>query len=336
MINIKAIIPVAGFGTRLRPHTHTIPKALLHVAGKPILGHILNQIKELGIKDVVLILGYLGSKIKDYVEANYPEMNFAFAYQEKPLGPGHAIFLTEPFISKDEPVLIIFGDTIFIGDIKQGLKAKNDAALAVKRVEDPRRFGVVEMKGDKVIDVVEKPDYIKPMDAMIGIYVINNTKLLFDALNEMVKTDRKTKGEFFLTDAIKIMLEKKAYITTFQMQGWFDCGKPETLLETNKYLLEKNNVNKKIEIMHENSIIIPPVFIGNGVILKNSIIGPYVSISDDVKINTSIVKNSIINKGAVIENAQFTDSLIGENAVVNDIIEKLNVGDNSQISYSGE
>ncbi|MEM2131605.1 MAG: sugar phosphate nucleotidyltransferase, partial [Candidatus Woesearchaeota archaeon] len=294
MIKIKAVIPVAGFGTRLRPHTFTMPKALLHVAGKPILGHILDQVKELGIKDVVLILGYLGSKIKDYVEAHYPEMNFAFAYQEKPLGPGHAIYLAEPFIKKDEPILIIFGDTIFIGDMKQGLKTKKDASLAVKRVEDPRRFGVVELKGDKVIDVVEKPDYIKPMDAMIGIYFINNTKLLFEAFDEMIKTNRKTKGEFFLTDAIKIMIEKKAYITTFNMEGWFDCGKPETLLETNRYLLDKNHKKNKPYTLDENTIIIPPVYIGKNVVLKNSIIGPFVSIDDNAKITTSIVKNSII------------------------------------------
>ncbi len=335
VIKIKAIIPVAGFGTRLRPHTFTLPKALLHVAGKPILGHILDQVKELGIKDVVLILGYLGNKIKDYVETNYPEMNFAFAQQDKPMGPGHAIFLAEPFVKKDEKILIIFGDTIFVGDMKKGLKTTKDGALAVKRVEDPRRFGVVEMKGEKIVDVIEKPDILKPMDAMIGIYFINNTKLLFEALNEMIKTDRKTKGEFYLTDAFKIMLEKGADMTTFQMDGWFDCGKPETLLATNRYLLEKKNGGNP-KVHEENSIIIPPVFIGEGVILKNSIIGPHVSIADDVKINTSIIKNSIINKNAVIENAQFTDSLIGENATVSDIIEKLNVGDNSEISYSGE
>lgn len=307
----------------------------MHVAGKPILGHILDQVKELGIRDVVLILGYLGDKIKQYVESNYKDMKFNFAYQEEALGPGHAISLSEQFVKPNEKLLIIFGDTIFVGDMKKGLKSKSDASLAVKRVDDPRRFGVVVMKNGKVVDVAEKPDYVKPMDAMIGIYFISNSSMLFDALHTMIDTGRKTKGEFFLTDAIKIMLEKKANVSTFQMQGWFDCGKPETLLATNKYLLEMNNGGKPYA-SGENSIVIPPVFLGKGAKLKNSIVGPYVSVAENAVISTSIVKNSIINRNATIENAQFTDSLIGENAVVKDIIEKLNVGDNSEISFSGE
>ncbi len=333
MIKIKAIIPVAGFGTRLRPHTHSTPKALLHVAGKPILGHILDQVVELGIKDVVLILGYLGTKIKDYVEEEYPDMNFAYAQQEKAIGPAHAIGLAEPFCKDDERIMVIYGDTIFVGDMTEGFNSKKDGAIAVKRVEDPRRFGVVEMKGDKIIDVVEKPDYIKPMDAMIGIYFFNNAKLLFSSIKQMIKEERMTKGEFYVPDAMKVMLEKDAYLTTFQMDGWFDCGKPETLLSTNRYLLEKMS-NGKQKIVDENTIIIPPVFIGKDTELKNSIIGPYVSIADGVKVDTSIIKDSIINKGSVVKNAQLQESLIGENALVNDMIEKINIGDNSEISFS--
>ncbi|MBN2368514.1 NTP transferase domain-containing protein [Candidatus Woesearchaeota archaeon] len=332
---MKAIIPVAGFGTRLRPHTYTTPKALVTVAGKPILGHILDQVHELGIKDVVLILGYLGTKIKEYVEEEYSHMNFAYAYQEKALGPGHAISLAKPFVESKDKLLIIYGDTIFVGNMKQGLKTKKDGALAVKRVEDPRRFGIVEMKKDKVVKVVEKPDYIKPRDAMIGIYFISKAKLLFDALDFMIEDKRMTKGEFYLTDALQVMIEKGAYLTTFQMEGWFDCGKPETLLATNRFLLEKQK-NEVPVIKGENTIIIPPVYIGKDVTLNNSIIGPHVSISDGAIINTSILKDSIINKNADIENAQLQQSLIGENAVVKDMIETLNIGDNSVISFSKE
>jgi glucose-1-phosphate thymidylyltransferase len=151
----------------------------------------------------------------------------------------------------------------------------------------------------------------------------------------MVKEGRKTKGEFYLPDAMKIMLEKGAYLTTFQMEGWFDCGKPETLLATNRYLLEMKN-GGKVKVVNENSIIIPPVYIGKNVTLRNSIIGPHVSIDDNATVSTSIIRNSIVNKNADIENAQLTDSLIGENAIVKDIIEKLNVGDNSEISFSGD
>ncbi|MFH2020106.1 MAG: sugar phosphate nucleotidyltransferase [archaeon] len=332
---MKAIIPVAGVGTRLRPHTFTVPKALLHVAGKPILGHILDQVIELGIVDVVLVLGYLGSKIKEYALKEYPQLRFSFAQQDHALGPGHAIWLAKPFVKPGEEILIIYGDTIFVGDLSTGLKSNRDACLAVKKVSDPRRFGVVEKKGDKVIKVMEKPDIMHPMDAMIGIYFVKNSKMLFDSLKEMIDTERKTKGEFYLTDAFEVMLEKGADIATFEMDGWFDCGKPETLLSTNKYLLEKKG-NGQPKIIKENTIILPPVFIGKDVELHNSIIGPFVSIADGAKIKTSIIRNSIVNKNALISNAQLKDSLIGENAIVEDIMERLNVGDNSEISFSGD
>jgi len=311
---------------------------LLHVAGKPILGHILDQVKSLGINDVVLVLGYLGTKIKEYVEEEYKDMNFVFAQQEKALGPAHAIYLAKPFVKDDEEMLIIFGDTIFVGDLKSGLKTDKDLSIAVKRVEDPRRFGVVVMDDDdntKVVDVAEKPDYIKPMDAMIGIYYAKNSKALFGALDTMVDEGRMTKGEFYLPDAFKVMLENNHDITTFQMDGWFDCGKPETLLATNKYLLDMKT-NGKTRVIEGNNIIIPPVYLGKDIKLKNSIIGPHVSIADGAEIYTSIINNSIVNRNAYIKNAQLQESLIGENAVVEDIIEKLNVGDNSQIRFSSE
>lgn len=311
---------------------------MLHVAGKPILGHILDQVKSLGINDVVLVLGYLGTKIKEYVEEEYKDMNFVFAQQEKALGPAHAIYLAKPFVKDDEEMLIIFGDTIFVGDLKSGLKTDKDLSIAVKRVEDPRRFGVVVMDDDdntKVVDVAEKPDYIKPMDAMIGIYYAKNSKALFGALDTMVDEGRMTKGEFYLPDAFKVMLENNHDITTFQMDGWFDCGKPETLLATNKYLLDMKT-NGKTRVIEGNNIIIPPVYLGKDIKLKNSIIGPHVSIADGAEIYTSIINNSIVNRNAYIKNAQLQESLIGENAVVEDIIEKLNVGDNSQIRFSSE
>ncbi len=330
---MKAIIPVAGKGTRLRPHTFTLPKALLHVAGKPILGHILDQIQELGITEVVLILGYLGHKIKEYVEEAYPQLNFAYAYQEKSLGPGHAIMLAEPFIQEDDEVLVIYGDTIFVGDLSLGLNKKYDGSLAVKFVQDPRRFGIVEKNHDKVTKVIEKPDIMEPREAMIGIYFIRNSRLLFESLKEMVDKGRQTKGEYYFTDALQVMIEKGASLTTFEMEGWFDCGKPETLLSTNQYLLQQKG-NGVTRVINESSIIIPPVFIGQNVELKNSIIGPYVSVADGVKIDSSIIKDSIINKNASIKNAQLKESLIGENAIVENALPKLNVGDNSEINLS--
>ncbi|MBD3203640.1 NTP transferase domain-containing protein [Candidatus Woesearchaeota archaeon] len=329
---MKAIIPVAGVGTRMRPHTHTYPKALLFVGGKPILGHILNEVKKLDIKEVILILGYMGNKIKAYVEEDYPDMNFVYAEQKKRLGLGHAIYQAEPFVKDDDSVLIIYGDTIFVGDISKGKESDRDAMIGVKIVDDPRRFGVVEKKQDKVVNLVEKPDYVKPMPAIVGVNFINNSKLMFECLKELMEKNIKTKQEYQLTDAFQLMLEKGADFSTFELDGWYDCGKPETMLKTNKYLLDK----KTKVIKTKNSVIIDPVYIEDSAEIENSVIGPYVSVAKDTVIKSSIIKNSILNKGCMVLNAQLTDSLIGENAVVDDIVEKLNVGDNSKIRYSGK
>ncbi|MFH0875555.1 MAG: sugar phosphate nucleotidyltransferase [archaeon] len=333
MIQIKAIVPVAGIGKRLRPHTHTIPKALLYIAGKAILGHILDKVASIGINDVVLIIGFRGEKVKEYVKQEYPNMHFDFAEQKEMLGLGHAIYTAKPYVKENEPILIIYGDTIFVGDISVGKKEKNDGCIGIKAVDDPRSFGVVETKNGKITKLVEKPDYIKPMPAIVGVNFINNSKLLFDSLEELISKNIKTKNEYQLTDAFQLMVEKNAVLTTFPLERWFDCGRPETLLETNRYMLD--NLKTKHD-KSENSVIIPPVFIDKTAKVKNSIVGPYVSIAAGATVTNSIIKNSILNKVCTVKNAQLTDSLIGENAIVEDFTDKLNVGDNSEIRFSGE
>jgi glucose-1-phosphate thymidylyltransferase len=209
-----------------------------------------------------------------------------------------------------------------------GLRNGRDAVLAVKSVDDPRRFGVVEMDGEKVIDVVEKPDYIKPMDAMIGIYFFNRAGILSEALDQMVTQNRMTKGEYYLTDALKVMLEMGSNIGTFHMEGWFDCGKPDTLLATNRYLLGKA---KPFVQHYEGSQIREPVFIDETAIIKNSIIGPNVSVSRGVEIVNSNIEDSIVNQHSFIENCTLKSSLVGEDAVVKDIKGRVNIGCHSEV-----
>ncbi|MBD3203789.1 nucleotidyl transferase, partial [Candidatus Woesearchaeota archaeon] len=187
-------------------------------------------------------------------------------------------------------------------------------------------------KQEKVVNLIEKPDYVKPMPAIVGVNFINNSKLMFGCLKELMDKNIKTKQEYQLTDAFQLMLDKGANMETFELDGWYDCGKPETMLKTNKYLL-----NKKTKVIKtKNTVIIDPVYIEDSAEIVNSVIGPYVSVAKNVVIKSSIIKNSILNKGCNVLNAQLTDSLIGENAVVDDIVEKLNVGDNSEIRYSGK
>ncbi len=324
---MKAILPVAGVGTRLKPHTHTTAKALINVAGKPILGHILDEIRKLKIKEAVLIIGYLGDQIREYVTKAYPDMKFQFAEQKERRGLGHAILQAEPFV-KDEPCLIIYGDTIFIGDFSQAIHSKHDGSIGVKVVDDPRRFGVVELKGEFITKLVEKPDYIRPTPVIVGVNVINNSKLMFQCLRELITRDIKTKGEYQLTDAFQLMVGSGAKLTTFPVEGWYDCGARETILETNKFLLFRDGGHSK---RREETVIVPPVFIHDSAKIAHSVIGPYVTIDKDAVVVSSVVKNSIINANAEVQCLMMTDSIIGPFAKVKGELTILNVGDSSEV-----
>jgi glucose-1-phosphate thymidylyltransferase len=330
---MKAVIPVAGVGTRLRPHTYTQPKVLLNVAGKPILGHIIDMLVANSIKEISLVIGYLGEKIKNYVELNYPEVKFNFVEQDEPLGLGHAIYLASRYFENEDEILIILGDTIFDFDLSKFLKSEF-TTLGIKPVEDPRRFGVVMLDGDKFVKkLVEKPSQPESNLAIVGIYLIKNPKLLKESLEEVIKSEIKTRGEYQLTDALQIMINKGEKIITFEIDGWYDCGKPETLLQTNRFLLERNETNLKKLGRFENVLVIPPVYISPTSKIENSIIGPYTTISDGAEISSSIIRNSIIGDDAKIYNALLDSSIVGSGAMVKGDYKKVNLGDSSEIEF---
>jgi glucose-1-phosphate thymidylyltransferase len=324
---MKAVIPVAGEGTRLRPHTHTVPKPLLRVAGKAILGHILDDVVELGIRDVVLIVGYRGQHIVDYVKANY-DLNVSFVEQGERLGLGHAIYLTREHVG-DEPVLVLLGDTIFKGDFARIVGAGGNY-LGVKEVPDPERFGVVEVEDGRIVNLVEKPAEPRSNLAIVGIYCIEDGGKLYDALDTIISEDLRTRGEYQLTDALNLMIKRGIDLRAFEIDGWYDCGKAETLLETNRDLLEMAGSS----ITVPGSIIIDPVNIAEDVTIEASVIGPYVSISGKTVVRQSIIRNSILGSGALVEDALLDSSLIGDNAVVRGLFKKLNVGDSSEIDFT--
>ena len=236
---MRAIIPVAGVGSRLRPHTYTVPKVLLNVGGKPIIGHIMDRVIDNGFDEATIIIGYLGEKIKEYI-LNHYSIKVDFVEQEERLGLGHAIYLSRHTISRD-PILIILGDTVFDVDLKS-LVASEHSVLGVKEVEDPRRFGVAELDNGFISKLVEKPEDPKSKLAVVGIYFIRKPQVLVDCLKEMIKQNVRTKGEFQLTDALQLMIERGERMKPFTVNGWYDCGKPETLLETNRHLDRKSVV----------------------------------------------------------------------------------------------
>jgi glucose-1-phosphate thymidylyltransferase len=316
-------------GTRLRPHTHTLPKVLVHVAGKPILGHILDELKDIGVTELILVVGYMGDMVIDYVKKNY-DFEVNFVKQDELLGLGHAILLTQPLV-KGQPVLIVLGDTIFKADFSKTFSGECDY-IGVKEVADPRRFGVVELSEDRISRFVEKPQDPPSNQAIVGLYYIRNSSLMFECLKALYEKGRKTAGEYQLTDALQDMLERGEKMRTFLVDGWYDCGKPETLLDTNRRLLsEEAHCPERLK---KNNIIHEPVFIAESAEVDNSIIGPYVSIADGVQIKRSMISNCIINKGAVVEDILLEESLIGTQAEVNGMSLRLNVGDSSQVEIS--
>ncbi len=323
---MKAIIPVAGIGSRLRPHTHTAPKALLHVAGKPILGHILDEVLAFGIRDVVFVIGFLGEKIMEYVKNNY-DIKASFITQKELKGLGWAIYLTREHIT-EEPVLIILGDTIFETDLNLMLNGEYDS-IGTKIVDDPRRFGIAETDGTFITSLIEKPDKPASNQALMGIYYIKSTGLFSKCLNEMVEKQITTRGEYQLTDVLALMLKQGCKIKTHNVEGWFDCGKPQAMLDTNRYLLSQI---KSLD-SREGNILIQPVYISPSASLENSIIGPNVSVGDNARIIRSIVKDSIISESAEVVDCLLESSLIGNNSIISGQFKTANLGDSSEIKY---
>lgn len=322
---MRAIIPVAGVGSRLRPHTHTLPKVLLNVAGKPILGHILDTLVKEGIDEVTFIVGYMGDLVEGYVTSKY-DINATFVPQESREGLGHAIWLAREEMGND-PVLIILGDTIFDVDLGPVLSLDH-SALGVRRVDDPRRFGVVEIEGERVTQLVEKPENPTTNLAIVGVYFIHNPQLLCESLDDIIENDRRTRGEYQLTDALQMMIDRGEEFTTFEVEGWFDCGKPETLLETNRHLLGRRERARAIE----GVLINEPVYIAPSAHLSNCIIGPNATIADNAQVSDAIISDSIVGEGAHISGGILSGSIIGPEARVSGVARVINIGANSELS----
>lgn len=330
---MRAIIPVAGFGTRMRPHTFTVPKVLLNVAGKPMLDHIIDSLVAAGVDGVTLIVGYLGDVIEEHVRKTYPKLDNHFVVQEEMLGLGHAIWLGKDLHRADKDLLIILGDTIIRADFKR-LFATPTTAIAVREVPDPRRFGVVELNADGSIrHMLEKPEHPPTNKAIVGVYKMNDPALLFEGLDTLISGDVRTKKEYQLTDALEWMIQKGHKMVPFAIDAWLDCGKPETLFETNRALLQE--VPQKVDEwrrLYPSAAIRTPVFIGEGAVIENSVVGPNTVLGRNARVKETMIADSIVGDGASICGIMMRESLIGANAtVVSKSTHRLNIGDSSMI-----
>ncbi len=327
---MKAIIPVAGAGTKLRPHTYTQPKALIPLAGKTILSINVDQLHEAGINEFVFIVGYLGEKIQDYIKDKYPDITAHFIFQNERKGTAHAIELTKKIVDDDE-MFIALGDTICEYDINAVL-ASPWSMLGVKKVDDPRNFGVAEIdESGFMTRVVEKPAIPKSNTALVGLYKIKNSKILFQCLEKIINNNIKTNNEFNLTDALECMIEGGEKFKSFKVENWFDCGKKETLLQSNAILLKKFGGSISESNKFENTIFIPPVSIAEGCDIRNSIIGPHVAMGENTIVNYSIVTASIIGSFSKLYDVVLDDSLIGSDTEIRGEKRSLNIGDNTEI-----
>ena len=326
---MKVIIPAAGIGKRLRPHTYTMPKPLIPVAGKTIIAFIIDKFVEAGLQDFVFVLGYMSEQIEEYLDQNYPSISKTYIKQYDRLGLGHAIWTAREAFEDDSEVIIMLGDTILDFDIHEFLKSKN-SSLGIRKVHDPRLFGVVEHdEQGRVTKLVEKPKIPKSNHAIVGLYKINDIPLLLKSLEHNISNDIKTLGEFHLTDGLMGMLDAGHTIDTFEVLNWYDCGQKEILLETNKVLLKKHAHSKDYTI--KDSIIIPPVAIGSDCEIKHSIIGPNVTIANNAEISNSILSDSIVGNYAKIKDLILDRSLIGNDVIISGKRQTLNIGDNNEL-----
>lgn len=327
---MKAIIPVAGAGTKLRPHTYTQPKALIPLAGKTILSINIDQLNNAGITDFVFIIGYLGEKIQDYIKEKYSHINSFFVLQNERKGTAHAIQLAKEIVGDDE-VVIALGDTICEYDIPAMLTSEQ-SVLCVKKVDDPRNFGVAEIDdGGLITGVIEKPSIPKSNMALVGLYRIKETKVLFNCLDKIISMDIKSHDEYNLTDGLECMIREGTKFKALKVENWFDCGQKKSLLESNSILLEKLGGKIAKDNKFENTIFVPPVSISEHCDIKNSIIGPHVAIGDNTIIHSSIIKDSIIGSYSKLYDVVLDDSLIGSDTQIIGETRSLNIGDNTEI-----
>jgi glucose-1-phosphate thymidylyltransferase len=326
---MKVIIPLAGKGTRLRPHTHITPKPMLKIAGKPVIDYVMDDLKRLGgIDEIIYITGHLKDKVEDYTRKKYAWKS-VFVEQKEQRGTADAIALAKPYV--DQPVMIIFVDTIFDADLSAIKTTDADGIIWVKEVEDYQRFGVVvtDTQGN-MTRIVEKPKEPISKRANIGLYYIKNWKLLLEGI-DWVLTQPPNKGEYYLTDAFQYMIDKGAKLKVVDVEGWYDAGKLDTLLETNRIILEKRKMARRPSGLPADAKIVEPVYIEDGVTIRRSTVGPNVSVSAGTVIEDSTVRDAVVGEKSRIVRSDLHDSLVGDEVVLEGFKGQGTVGDHSEL-----
>lgn len=328
---MKIVIPMAGLGTRLRPHTWSKPKPLVSVAGRPVLGHVLQMFESLAsIEEVVFIVGYLGDQIKSYMDESYPEIKASYVVQEEMKGQSHALWLAREHL--EGPAYLAFVDTIIEADLSLGHTGPGQAIAWVKEVDDPRRFGVADVdENGRVLRLIEKPEDPSINLALAGFYYFPQAGELVSAFEKQFSGGALLGGEYYLADAINLMLEAGLEMRIRQVDVWMDCGKPDALLETNRYLLEHGCDNSGEVEERQGLVLVPPVFIHPGARIRDSRLGPHASIGADSVISNSEIRDSVVEREAVIDDCLLHASLVGVASHLCGVHGSVNLGDHSEV-----
>jgi glucose-1-phosphate thymidylyltransferase len=328
---MKLVIPMAGLGTRMRPHTWSRPKPLLPVAGRPMLAHILDRFRELPIDEYVFIVGWLGDQVKDYMD-QYTDIPTTFIRQDEMLGQAHAIWLARERL--EGPLFLMFVDTLFDGiDLSDLEQLSLDGMIFTKEIDDPRRFGVVETDSDgRATKLIEKPESMDNKTVLMGLYYFQDGAWLARACEELIDRQIQTKGEYYLSDTVSLMIEQGAHFRTRPVGVWKDTGKPETTFETQRYLLEQGHDNSHLA-PRPGVVINPPVFIHPKAVVEQSVIGPNVAIGEEAVVRDSILRDTIVDEGASLTAVLLRYAIVGRWAQLSGGFREVNIGDSSTWNY---
>jgi len=331
---MKVILPVAGKGTRLRPHTHTRAKSLVRVAGKTVLEHIVSRLQPLQAEEYIFITDENGSQIEAFMDEHFAGLACSYIVQKERLGPAHAVALAAPRIAAGDDVLVVFNDTIFVTDLTRipALSADCDGLIYSKEVEDYQRFGVNVVEDGFIVDMIEKPDTPVSRLAQVGLYYLKDGPRFMAYLEQTIGAGETVKGEYYLPAVFMRMIGDGLKFRAPEIDAWLDCGKPETLLETNRYLLrERHHCHGEVV----ESVLIDPVHIGDGAVVRHSILGPNVSVAAGSVVEDSIISDSIINAGSKVRAMVLEGSIIGDAVTLAGAPRHMNIGDHSLIEMEG-
>jgi glucose-1-phosphate thymidylyltransferase len=328
---LKIVLPMAGLGTRLRPHTWSKPKQLLPLAGKAVISHVLDGFGSLldpHNVDLIFIVGYLKEQLPPYMEKHHPDLTVYYVEQPEPRGQSEALYLAREHLRG--PMLMVFPDTLIETDFSVLEDTRAGGFAWVKSVPDPRRFGVAQLDDEGwVTRLIEKPPTTDNRLAVVGFYYFRRAEDVLDAIEEQFRRDVHLRGEFFFVDAVNIMLERGLRMRTREVEVWYDAGTPDALLQTNRYLLDGGRDNSAEADARPGVVLVPPVHIHPTAKISDSVIGPHAAVGADCQISRSVIRDSILDEGVLVEGAVLDKSLLGRSAQVRGRASIINSGDDS-------